>query len=253
MKLTKQQSKLHLQAMDLIHSDKRLSEDDKYFILENYQESAQNLNALAGAFFTPEGLARDFSIEVSGGHIVDLCAGIGRLSFACEHKAKSLTCVELNADYIEVGKRILPDANWVQSDALLFESSELFDVAISNPPFGNIGTSKFKGNYSGSSFEYKVIEAASKISKRGVFILPQMSSGFRYSGVQCFEKQPSTDLEKFSKQTGIDLEHGCGIDTSIYSKDWHGVSVICEVVLCDFEELHHEVALGQLDMWGEAV
>lgn len=237
MKLTKIESKNHLKALDLVHSDKILNEDEKYFILENYQESAQSLNALSGAFFTPTGLARDFAIEVPGGHIIDLCAGIGALSFACEHKAQSLTCVELNPDYIVVGKRILPHATWVEADALTFKLEKQFDFAISNPPFGNIKTSSFKGKYSGSSFEYKIIEAASKLAKSGAFIIPQMSASFRYSGVQCYEKQTSTKLEKFINQTQIELHANCGIDTSIYKQEWHGVSVVCEVVLCDFNEI----------------
>lgn len=121
-KLTKQQSKLHLQAMDLVHSDKVLTWEERKFILDNYFEAQGQLNALAGAFFTPFDLARDLSVEVdggvldNGGTIVDLCAGIGMLSFACEYRRMDITCVEFCPEYVVVGKRVMPSARWIEAD-----------------------------------------------------------------------------------------------------------------------------------------
>ena len=238
-KLTKQQSKLHLQAMDLVHSDKILSWDERKFILDNYREAQGQLNALAGAFFTPYGLARDLSIEIGGGYadsrhtIVDLCAGIGMLSFACERDYADITCVEFCHEYVIVGKRVMPNALWIESDVFEAELSH-YDFAISNPPFGAIKGDKFNGNYTGSQFEYKVIEHASKLADYGVFILPQNSAPFKLSGVQHFQYSESEKSLKFREQTGIDMQPGCGVDTSVYLKDWCGVSPMCEVVCCDF-------------------
>ncbi|WP_313683897.1 hypothetical protein [Pantoea sp.] len=97
-RLTKQQSKLHQQVMDLVHSDKVLTFEEKEFILQNYQGDGIGGT---GAFFTPEGLAWDFTIDSgSTGSCLELCAGIGRLSF-CQyhrHKPEHVTCVELNRD-----------------------------------------------------------------------------------------------------------------------------------------------------------
>jgi hypothetical protein len=234
MKLTKQQSKDHQKAMEFVHSDRYLTWDERKFILDHYSEQQGQLNALAGAFFTPYGLARDFSIEVpQGGSMIDLCAGIGALSFACQDKGLEITCVEMCAAYVEVGKRVLPSANWVQADC--FSVTGKFDFAVSNPPFGVIKGGAYDGLYTGSNFEYKVISHASKLATYGVFIIPQMSAPFRYSGEHCYRQEENEKAAKFREQTGIIMCASCGIDTAIYKNDWKGVSPICEVVCCDFD------------------
>ncbi|HBO5316105.1 TPA: methyltransferase [Pseudomonas aeruginosa] len=234
-KITKDQAKRHKQALDLAHSDKHLSLDDRLFILANFHEGATNMNGLAGAFFTPEGLARDFAIEVNEGTIIDLCAGIGRLSFACSDGAKRIVCVEQNTEYAEVGKRVVPEAEWIVGDVFGIGNIGTFDWAISNPPFGQINTgADFDGAYSGGKFEYKVIELASRLASWGAFIIPQMSAPFRYSGKQHFEQQIDKECRKFMDQTGIVMGMNCGIDTSMYLNDWKGVSPICEIVICEF-------------------
>lgn len=236
-KLSKEAAKKHQQALDLVHSDKVLSLDDRFFILENFHEAATNMNGLAGAFFTPEGLANDFSIEVSScKSLIDLCAGIGRLSFHCRDRAERIVCVEQNPEYAAVGKRVLPEAEWIVSDIFSLPDLGRFSMAISNPPFGAVKTGgAFKGLYSGASFEYKVIELASHIADRGAFIIPQSSAPFRYSGERAYREEITKECAKMMRQTGIVLENNCGIDTSYYKDEWHGVSPICEIVLCEFD------------------
>lgn len=251
-KLTKQQSKLHLQAMDLVHSDKALTWDERKFILDNYFEAQGQLNALAGAFFTPFDLARDLSIEVDHARgadcsIVDLCAGIGMLSFACEYRGMDITCVEFCHEYVVVGKRVMPSAHWIESDVFKADLGR-YTFAISNPPFGAIKGDEFKGRYTGGQFEYKVIELASRVAEYGVFILPQQSAPFRYSGAPCFRLEETDKCRKFWQQTGIDMQPSCGIDTSTYVSEWKGVSPICEVVCCDFTEL--PALQAEIDAWG---
>jgi hypothetical protein len=235
-KISKEAAKRHKQALDLVHSDKRLSLDDRFFILENFHEGATNMNGLAGAFFTPEGLARDLSIEVYGGKsIIDLCAGIGGLAFACRDKVKRIVCVEQNPEYALVGQRVMPDAEWIVGDVFSLGDIGHFDWAISNPPFGAIKTgSNVKGAYTGAKFEYRVIELASKIADNGTFIIPQGSAPFRYSGQREYSVCIDSECEKFMKQTGIVLGNNCGLDTSSYLDEWKGVSPMCEIVVCDF-------------------
>lgn len=237
-KLSKEASKRHKQSLDLVHSDKRLTLDDRYFILEHFQEGAANMNSLTGAFFTPEGLATDLSVEVPERHsMIDLCAGIGRLAFTCRERAGRIVCVELNPDYAAVGMRVVPEAEWIVSDVFSLTGLGRFDVAISNPPFGAVRTSKaFSGRYTGASFEYKVIEVASQLADYGVFIVPQASAPFRYSGQRSYSVEVTGECQKFMDQTGIILGHNCGLDTSTYKDEWHGVSPVCEIVLCDFAE-----------------
>jgi hypothetical protein len=242
MKLTKAQSKLHRQALDLVHSDKTLTWDERKFILVNYFEAQGQLNALAGAFFTPFELARDFAIEVpEGGRIVDLCAGIGMLSFACQDKRADITCVEFCPEYVTVGKRVMPSATWIEADVFSADVSD-FATAISNPPFGAVKGDSYAGPYTGGQFEYKVIELASRVAKYGVFILPQMSAPFRYSGERNYRNEEADKAKKFREQTGIVMEPNCGIDTAQYKAHWHSVSPVCEIVCCDFTRLNTPAA-----------
>lgn len=237
MKLSASQIKAHNQAMALVNSDHKLSHDECLFILDNFQESANHINSAVGAFFTPTQFAIDFAYELpNNARIVDLCAGIGALAYFAYHfnQAKEITCVELNAEYIKVGKRILPEATWIQADALTFTADEPFDIAISNPPFGTIKTSETeKKAYTGSKFEYKIIEHASHIANHGAFIIPQASSGFMFSGQQTYSENKSTALVNFQNQTGIQFELS-STDTSVYLNNWKGVKPVCEVVTCTF-------------------
>lgn len=236
-KLSKPELKLHNEALRLLEKDK-LTIEDKVFVLEHWQEGATNINSAAGAFFTPPGLARDFAIEVTGKRIIDLCAGIGGLSFAVwmkeyEDDAFDITCVEINPSYVDVGKKILPQATWICGSIFDIEFEQKFDCAISNPPFGNIKTGRENDGLGG--FEFSAIVRASQVAKRGVFILPQMSTPFKYSGNQCFERTMPDKVKRFIDKTGVEYEFNCGIDTSQYLKSWHGVSSMCEICLFDFE------------------
>ena len=103
-----------------------LTIDEQEFVLRHWQESqnATTATALAGAFFTPLDLAFDFAIEVAAGRIIDLGAGIGTLSWAVHrHLTASpsrprpeLVCVERNREYVRVGRRVLPEADWICAD-----------------------------------------------------------------------------------------------------------------------------------------
>ncbi|VEB98809.1 Uncharacterised protein [Cedecea lapagei] len=60
-RLTKKKNKLHQQVMDLVHSDKLLTYDDKEYILLNYVGDGIGFT---GAFFTPEMLSWDFIVSI---------------------------------------------------------------------------------------------------------------------------------------------------------------------------------------------
>jgi hypothetical protein len=242
-RLTKQQAALHTQACVLLQKD-CLSFDERLFVLAHWQEGANHVNGMSGAFFTPQGLATDFAIEVSGYKVIDLCAGIGSLAFAVYHHScmssaarPKITCVEVNPDYVAVGKKVLPEATWIVGDVLDLPASVTgYHVAIANPPFGRI---KHEGNaprYTGAEFEYKVIDVASDRAAHGVFLIPQSSSPFRLSGVRAFKETTIPKYERFAEQTAIRLEPNCGLDTSVHNADWRGVSIVTEIVLADFQE-----------------
>lgn len=242
-RMSKQQIKLHKQAEELLKKDV-LTFDDKLFVIDNWNEGYEFDNARFGAFFTPQGLARDFNIEVSGPKVIDLCAGIGTLAFAYVHfrhhynpEKIKITCVEMNPRYVEIGKKILPEAEWICAD--LFEVWQTldrnYDTAISNPPFGKtVGKDCVDPRYKGSEFEFKVIDIASYLASFGVFIVPQMSAGFRFSGVQCYDRNESPKYKKFAEQTGIRLEVGCGVDCNFHKDDWKEVNIVVEIATTEF-------------------
>jgi len=230
-----------------------LSFDDKIFVLENFNEAALHINSQAGAFFTPLGLAKDFSLEIyENGSIIDLCAGIGKLAFFAHHwKGCSVTCVESNSDYVEIGKKVLPEATWICGSIFDLSDELQFNQSISNPPFGKVktGVSEIKYNYKGSDFEYLTIEKASRISDYGTFILPQNSTPFKYSGQRNMERQTNAKLQKFEKESGLVFEMNCGIDTGVYLNDWNGVSPLCEIV--NFEFCNTQKPKPQPDLFSE--
>lgn len=258
-KLSKVQAKAHAEAVKMLEQD-TLSHDERWFVLENWQESANHINSIAGAFFTPVGLARDFSIEVSGKRILDLCAGIGSLSYlyllACQwdRLVPDMVCVEKNPGYVAVGRKVLPEARWIEGDVFSLPADlGYFDCAISNPPFGATSRGAMGSpRYSGSKFEYHVIDVASDFADYGTFIIPQMSAPFRYSGRQTYERAEDQNYTDFVSKTGIDLGHSCGIDTSVYLRDWRGVSPPTEIVTADFCEARARRLPAQADMFAQA-
>lgn len=218
----------------------------------------------------PVGLARDLSIEVNpGSRIIDLCAGIGALSFFCSGpwKQSDIVCVELNPEYAAVGRKIAPEATWIVGSVFdLPTDLGRFDFAVGNPPFGATPRQAKAPRFSGKEFELHVIDIASDLADFGVFIVPQMTAGYKYSGspaggwpetikdgIGSGFVYARTDVhEKLLAQTGIEIEPSCGLDTSAYDRDWHGVSIRTEIVTCDFIEARRRRAPVQSDMFAEA-
>jgi predicted RNA methylase len=250
-KLTKEQAKKHAEACKLLQKN-HLSLDEKHFVLENWREDASHINSVFGAFFTPPALARDLSIEVSGRRVVDLCAGIGSLAFAAWHRhdhdrasLNHITCVEINPDYVAVGKKILPEATWIVADVFdLPEHIGQFDCAISNPPFGMTKASGKSPRFTGNIFEYRVIDIASDLAAYGVFLIPQASAPFELSGKQNYHLNEHAKYQKFSRQTCISLGANCGLDTSVHRNDWTMVPPPIEIVTADFREARDARALA---------
>lgn len=253
-KLTKAQAKAHAAAVERLQQES-LTEDDKEFVYRNWNEGANHVNGAAGAFFTPFDMAFDFAIDAGGGRIIDLCAGIGMLSYAVwcrsewNERRPNITCIERNADYVEVGRKLLPEATWIHADVLDVLDMGLhtgpegrFDSAISNPPFGNIRRTKNSPRYAGKDFEYHVIDIAAHLADYGAFIVPQMSAGFSLSGRPNYERQTSGRAVAFQELTGLHFDAGCGVDTALYKDEWKGVSPICEIVCIDFTEARPVVA-----------
>ncbi|MET9935978.1 MULTISPECIES: methyltransferase [unclassified Streptomyces] len=246
-KLSKEDAKKHREACRLVELKRDLTEDEKDMVLDYWQESSNVTNSLDGAFFTPLELAFDLRFHVAGDRIIDLCAGIGTLAYGSRElftrqwenrPPREIVCVEKNPAYVKVGRKILPEATWIEGDVLDVPGMNLgtFDAAIANPPFGNIARSGNGPGYRGLYFEYHTIAVASQIARHGAFIVPQMSAPFEYSGRPYYRRRESRRYEQFHRQTGIVLGDNIGVDTSYYADAWRGVSPLVEIVTCDFEE-----------------
>jgi SAM-dependent methyltransferase len=187
-KLTKKQTKLHEEACKILESDV-LTFTEKEFVLENWRPDAEDNVGRIGAFFTPEGISIDLTmnIEVRTPRILDLCAGIGKLGFALIHYSGNpmgkfqITAIEQNPRYIEVGEKILTEATWIQMDVFKEENWDKngfednhFDAVISNPPFGNIGHDSWRGLKVSADVACVAI-ALDKSKYGGSFILPSGS------------------------------------------------------------------------------
>lgn len=244
MKVSKRQRAIHNQAMELLNLNS-LSWEEQQTFYEMYNEAASYDVSASGAFFTPPDLALDFGLEVccevKEETILDLCAGIGVLSWACltRNPKSKITAIEQNPEWVKIGRKLLPQVNWICADISDLNLRELgyFDKVISNPPYGVVPTLKQLKcpRYEGSQAHYKILDIASCMGSRGVFLLPQSASSFSYSNVSCFTQNENKLLKDFGQQTSIEMTFNMGIDTSCYS-GFKNTTITTEIVCCDFDE-----------------
>ncbi len=256
-KLTKSERKAHNQAEEILQKN-ILTEDEKEFVLKNWHPAASFDVGASGAFFTPFDLAADFRIDAGTGRIIDLCAGIGSLAYWVKNfpwgadAPTELICVEINPTYVEIGKKIVPEATWICANVFDILDMDLghFDHAIANPPFGKVNRHGYASpRYSGADFAYHVLDIASEIADFGAFILPQGSAPFQLSGVPFYSRRESRAYLKFHEQTGIFLDAGAGIDTSLFRDQWKGTSPAVEIVCADFMEARDARKPAQIDLF----
>ena len=222
-----------------------LTEDEREFVFRNWHEGAEFINGEAGAFFTPFDLAGDFALDGAGGRVIDLCAGIGVLSYFVGQRARygsratELTCVEINPKYCEVGRKLVPEARWINADVFDWRELDLgrYDIAIGNPPFGRVRRSANGPRYRGSEFEFHVIDIAAELADYGAFIIPQQSASFQYSGRHFYERHTKGKGVDFENATGLTMDAGVGVDTSIFKNEWKDTSIITEIACFDFAEV----------------
>lgn len=243
-KLTKAQAKLHNEAMQLLKKD-TLTIDERWRVYEGFHEGATVSNGEIGAHFTPIALAMDMAIDMhNGGRVLDLCAGIGTLSFANAMRAAhtvdywpEMVCIERNPAYCEIGRKLLPEATWICADVFDLPKLNLgrFDGVISNPPYGRSAhRSGSAPRYSGPDFELHVIDLAGDYADAGCFLIPQMSAPFVFSGHRGGRYLDAGKGRDFEKVTGWEMHPGCGVDCDYHLADWKTVKPRCEIVTVEY-------------------
>ncbi|WP_318493471.1 methyltransferase [Photobacterium leiognathi] len=223
-RISKEVQKKHNQAMSLINLDRDLKFSEKEFCFENLREELILADySYHGAFFTPMDLAESLGphfidaplcMENKPRTVVDLCAGFGILSYCLSEfhsNQLDLYCVEKNPVFVKIGKKLVPNATWICGS---IDSPEVIDrlrqikvdAVISNPPYGDMELD-FGGRYRGSKAEYAIAEFARSLTRGLVlFILPQGSLNFKYSGVPSFQKVKNDRYQKFSLETGVTIK-----------------------------------------------
>lgn len=203
---TKPEWDAHNRAEEMIFgSDRKLSLAEIEFILENWMPYIGSRVDVSGAFFTPLSLARCVALNTGDrGRFVDICAGIGALSFPLiyntwGYRQSSITevvAVELDYRFVEIGRRILPEVTWVHGDvfdAELWERLGCFNHAVSNPPFGRNKANTGKGDWLSfrGANDFMVLEVAMRVADTVTMIVPQSNMPLHYQrsyGSRAYER-----------------------------------------------------------------
>lgn len=235
MKLTKAQLKLQ-KEVDAVFAKEKLTEDEIEYIYENYNEGMLGDVSIHSAYFTPLDLAYDFALFAPRhGVVVDMCAGFGILSHCAKirdtyhNDITHQICIERNPAYIEVGKKLLPTADWILGDMFdlniwkgILKKYGRIDGIVSNPPFGKTSKTDIDRSwlkYKGADLDIASMEIAMKMTDNISMLLPKSSVSFRYSGRPYYEDIENKKIDKLKKESGIQfMMTNPGVDTSVYSK-----------------------------------
>jgi predicted RNA methylase len=246
-RLSKNVLKLQQKINDILEQD-ILSRQDKLFVYEHFNEAVLVEVNRCAAFFTPLDLAWEVALEVvdheTPQRVLDLCAGIGMLAFSTlsRNSMAEIVCVEQNPEFVRIGRKLLPEAKWIccsLEDTETLKSLGIFDVVVSNPPYGVVPSMKDvkSSRYTGELAHFKAIDIASNLGNYGVFLIPQSDAGFKLSGVQCYERCISSAHQKFFDETGIEITPSCGIDTTAYTP-FKNTKIVTEITTMQFPVDH---------------
>lgn len=259
MKLSRAALRRHRDAMDLINAGRRLTIDEMEKVFSDFDPRVTGIREARQEFFTPVELASSLSLEVGhqdeGTVIVDMCAGIGVLSFAVQQLnydiALDIHAIEINPDFVEIGQKLLPDVTWHCGD---FRDLEIWrqipntDVAISNPPFGKIPAWDGESwlTFKGKRGALQAVEVGVRQAERGIAaIVPQSCSPIHYSGVvQMQYVEPQGDLKRFVESFPSAVFGIGSIDTSCFQKMWKGASPKVEIVNVEDPSVENGLKMG---------
>ena len=147
-RLTKPQEKKHDEALSLLSLNRKLKDEETEFVFRHYSAMATHRVAKGAIYFTPYEIASELAVMArlqGGGRVIDYAAGIGVLTHHMliseywDAKPKHHVCVEIDPEFVEVGKKLLPRVEWVCGnifDRELVQSLGTFTIGIANPPFG---------------------------------------------------------------------------------------------------------------------
>ena len=224
----------------------------------NYNPMATRMVMKGGVFFTPLGIAEELATASHPkGDVIDLCAGIGVLSHALikwdnsgyrrepglHGDIKRIVCVDNDFESVEIGRKLVPEAEWYCHDVFDWEFMESlgeFLLAISNPPYGNIPSAKnAKWTKVRGPAQWRVIELALRMAYNGgYFVLPSSHSDYDMEKNE-YKKGSSNYREKYLGRHWPDVRmNPYSSDLipfeddpeSIQAYDWKGVDFIPNLI-----------------------
>jgi predicted RNA methylase len=246
MKLSKRELKEQTEIYEFIKSKEKFTYEELERIYETLNPGFISDVTSHSAYFTPLDLAYDFAL-FGGRHgiVVDMCAGIGVLSFAAltrdtyDGKIKKIICIERNPEYVKIGKKLVPEAEWICGD--VFDRAIWDDIKTrygkidcinSNPPFGKVSKTSVDRSwlkYTGADIDIACIEIAMVNAEWVDLIIPPNSCTFRYSGRPYYEEYENKKIEKLKRETGLDFYMSChSVDCSIYKEQWKNTNIVVE-------------------------
>jgi len=194
-RLTKLQEKKHDEALALLSLIRRLEDEEVEFVYRHYNPMATHRIAKGAIYFTPFDLAALFAVFARiewKTRIVDLAAGTGLLTyhmlraeqFDSRDERKHHVCVEIEDEFVQVGKKLLPHVEWIRGnifDRDLLESLGTFGVGIANPPFGHIPSLQPARSWMKSALpaHLATLEVMVRLCQQGGFaILPRVDTDY---------------------------------------------------------------------------
>jgi predicted RNA methylase len=241
MKITKEKEKLHDEALAILSLSRKLNFDEIEKVYAQYNPMATHRVSKGAIYFTPTGLCRDLAtmarIERKSS-VLDLCAGIGGLTWEMQileaydgnANAKRHVCVEIDPEFCDVGKKLIPDVEWIRGDVFdqdLMRSLGEFDLGISNPPFGHVpGLDNYRAwSQQKHPAHLATVDVLLRMCHTGIAILPENSVNPLHSP----NREQSRDYSRFvAEYPGVDLVP-IPVDVSRY--EWNGANP--NVLLCD--------------------
>ena len=235
MKLTKAQTKAHEQAMELVEAAEAgtvITDNDREFILDHYHPGAAHNIGKGGVFFTPREVADTAAgFHNGGGRVLDACAGIGCLAYHLKAWSRSakLTCVEINPEFVRVGRVVVPDAEWICGSVFdILPQLRQFDSAISNPPFGQIGSA---ASFNFADAQFAVMELMTRHTKQGaIVIIPDAD----HSMEDRRDRHLSRNHIKFREMYPAWHITPCSVDMAVFKDKWKGANP--KVMICDLSK-----------------
>jgi predicted RNA methylase len=255
-KITRAASKLHDEAMAILNLSRSLSEEEQEKVFRQYNPMAEHNVGKGAIFFTPFDLAREFSLAAEcTGTVIDLGAGIGALAKQMVWRNRwsnihrRLVCVEISPVFVEIGKKLVPEAEWYCGDIFdvdFMQSLGEFDLAISNPPYGHIPSEKTRLVTKGPA-QWRAIEVALRLAWGGaVFIIPEQDLDY---SIREQKYRENSNREKYLDKNfpGVYVMPS-SFDAGVYQDQWTGAAPNVQIASIEPDDVKWQRPYGFLDI-----